>query len=1151
MGMEKYFQEIEEKTRVAYETAQIARSLGYDPEQRVDIPLARDMAERIEGLISAIKPEIVGKGLAKRIKELEKAYGTNDLRVALRIAEEVADQEFCSFENRREALETGIRVGLAYITLGIVSAPLEGFVELAVKHRLDGGNYLACYFAGPIRAAGGTAAAFTILIADYLRKKFGYDKFDPTYEETQRYVVELDDYHRAISRLQYYPTREEVEFLIQRIPIEVTGDPTTEREVSSYKDLKRVGTSRIRGGACLVLAEGIAQKANKLLKEIETWGGEFGLEDWIWLRDYIDLKKRVHSTKEMNGGLALKIRPDHKYIEEAVAGRPIFSYPMRSGGFRIRYGRSRISGLAATSLHPATMHILGDFIATGSQLRIERPGKSCAITVCDSIEPPMVKLKDGSVVRVKSEAHAREIKDKVEEIIFLGDILISYGDFLEQNHILIPSGYCEEWWIQEVERNSKANGIEIKVDPKKISYQDAVKISINLKVPLHPSFTFFWENINPGELLYLVDYLSKANISFEDELTIPYDQSLKRILELLCIPHSLEEKIRIEKRDALPFLYSLGYLPDRVWRVDEVRKLKEERKGILEILNRISKVKIRSKAKVYLGARLGRPEKAKMRKLKGRPQVLFPVGQEGGRMRDFIQALERGKVTAEVPILECPHCNRKTLYPKCEICGSQTIEWRICKRCGRHTKGEYHCGLRTLPYERREIDIQSYINIALQKLNAELPSLIKGVRGTSNRKRIPEPLEKGILRAIHGIYVNKDGTTRLDAIEVPITHFKPREIGTLIEKLRELGYERDVEGNPLENEDQIVELKPQDVILPDCKEWEGASFADELIKICNFIDDLLVRFYSLEPFYNVKEKEDLIGHLIIGLAPHTSAGVIGRIIGFSRTQGYFAHPYFHAGMRRNADGDESCVILLMDALLNFSRQYLPDKRGGRTMDAPLVLTVLLNPNEVDREVHNMDVVSRYPIEFYEATLEWKYPWEVKIERVADRLGKDEQYFNLRYTHEVEDINSGVRVSAYKTLVTMFDKVKKQMELAEQIRAVDKADVAKIVIEKHFLKDIKGNLRKYSRQEFRCLNCNTKFRRIPLIGRCVKCKGKLVLTVAEGTVSKYLAPSLMLAQKYELPPYLIQTLEIIKRRIESIFGREKEKQESLDKFMAAS
>ena len=46
-------------------------------------------------------------------------------------------------------------------------------------------------------------------------------------------------------------------------------------------------------------------------------------------------------------------------------------------------------------------------------------------------------------------------------------------------------------------------------------------------------------------------------------------------------------------------------------------------------------------------------------------------------------------------------------------------------------------------------------------------------------------------------------------------------------------------------------------------------------------------------------------------------------------------------------------MLLMDGLLNFSREILPANRGG-LMDAPLVLTTRLNPTEVDKEALNVD-----------------------------------------------------------------------------------------------------------------------------------------------------------------------------------------------------
>ena len=46
----------------------------------------------------------------------------------------------------------------------------------------------------------------------------------------------------------------------------------------------------------------------------------------------------------------------------------------------------------------------------------------------------------------------------------------------------------------------------------------------------------------------------------------------------------------------------------------------------------------------------------------------------------------------------------------------------------------------------------------------------------SNKDRIFEYLGKGILRSLHNIYVNKDGTVRYDMTEMAITHFKSKEI---------------------------------------------------------------------------------------------------------------------------------------------------------------------------------------------------------------------------------------------------------------------------------------------------------------------------------------------------------------------------------------
>jgi len=123
-------------------------------------------------------------------------------------------------------------------------------------------------------------------------------------------------------------------------------------------------------------------------------------------------------------------------------------------------------------------------------------------------------------------------------------------------------------------------------------------------------------------------------------------------------------------------------------------------------------------------------------------------------------------------------------------------------------------------------------------------------------------------------------------------------------------------------------------------------------------------------------------------------------------------------------------------------------------------------------------------------------------------------------------------------------VSKMMALCEKIRAVDTTDVARLVIERHFIRDTKGNFRKFSMQSFRCVGCNSKFRRPPLTGRCTNCGGKIIFTISEGSIIKYLEKALRLARDYHVSEYLLECLELTKKDIESMFGKEKEKQTTL-------
>ncbi len=1616
MKMNEYFKKIEEEVKRSYERAGEARKKGLDPVAEVEVPIANSLAERVVGLISILYPQILDKKIVNRILDLEKEYGSLDPAIALTIAEEIAKEKYCKFTSHIEAMEAGIRVALGYLTLGYVSSPIEGFIQLKIKKTREGKDFLAAYFSGPIRSAGGTEAAFSLVIVDYLREVFGYVKYDPTEDEIKRGIHECYEYHERITNLQYLPSEKEIEFLMRNIPIQLTGDPSEDREVYNYKDLERIETNFIRSGFTLVMGEGVAQKASKIIGRVKRLRQKgFKLSDWDFMEDFINLQKKIKEGKEAGG-----LRTGVTYIQDLVAGRPVFAHPSRSGAFRLRYGRSRNIGYSAFALHPGTMGITKGFIALGTQLKIEKPTKGCTIASCDSIDGPIVKLQNGSVKKIKDYEEAVRLYPEVKEIIYLGDLLVPYGDFLNRNHNLEKPGYVEQYWLAELKKAGGESDL-------KAGFEKALELSSKFKVALHPDYIYYWSQINYEEFLSLIDWIVHGEI-VERKMVLPFSKidkerfaNGKRTLEILGCEHNVHiESAILNEENSKGLLFNLGIeINNELYakgvvriddKIDEIIKKIQGRKSlgndVLEIINELCKFKIKDKAGTFIGARMGRPEKAKLRKLTGSPHALFPVGDEGGRLRSVQAAIFAGEVNAEFPLFFCQECKKETIYPRCETCNSICIKRYYCPECDRVWNEKCQEHGRGLEFKEKSIDIAYYFENARKKIglrNEELKDVIKGVRGTSNKEHSCEHLAKGVLRAKYNLHVNKDGTIRYDMTEMPLTHFKPKEIGTSIEKLKELGYEEDIYGDKLENDNQVLEIFPHDVILPSCPDSPDERADDVLLNITKFVDDELEKLYGVRRYFNASKKEELIGVLLGCIAPHTASTSVGRLIGFSKVQALLASPYMHAAMRRdclgynnfisvnenglwkiekigafiekhnpeekadiygtlkkdvkgiktwsnpgakevaeitkhqpiellrihledgrkieatenhkfylqgkkeirahelkegsklmvsykrdieekdidnislaeifsdrddvmirnvkdylstfeklnshqnfvfrdsfpigyvkeilnrngknfrdlpsqariaikrdnvvmpiivplnenlleviglyiseghlrkndskkgfyqlglagnkevrnfvkevmgesfqikpsweneegltfssrllyelfknylgtgdnahnkripsiflnlkkekiaallrgyyegdgsvslsdirvtcdsvseglkydlsfvlsrfgiftkfyeyekepgpqvkdfyirkgkgipkfkitkiivpsnfvkkfkeigflserknkilnaickqnprgmriehddkyvypkvkkiekieaqvnycfnvaeehnffandilvhNCDGDEAAIMLLMDLLLNFSRKFIPGHRGG-TQDAPLVLNVRIKANEVDDMIFDVDISKEIPLELYEAAERHKHPNEIKMEQVRNRLGTNREFTELYYSYPTDDINLGQRCSSYKTLPTMEEKVKEMMNLCGKIRAVDVRDVARLIIERHFIRDTRGNLRKFSQQGFRCVQCNDKYRRPPLVGKCTKCGGKIIFTISEGSILKYMQPALDLAVKYKVSPYLLESLELTQMYIESIFGKEKEKQESIGKW----
>ncbi len=1120
----------------AMEIATAAKRQGYDPRPEIEIPIASDLAGRVEALLNYT-------GVADRIRELEEQMSREE--ASLKIGDAFVARQFGE-TTREEILDHAIRASMALLTEGVVAAPTEGIGKVGIKKNDDGTEYLVIYYAGPIRSAGGTAQALSVLVGDYVRRLLNLDRYKPREEEIERYVEELKQYN-AIQSMQYLPKDDDIRLIIRNCPVCIDGEPTEKEEISGHRNLERVETNVVRGGMCLVIAEGIGLKAPKIQKNV----AKMHLDGWEWLETLISGAAPSSDEEEEPG-----IHPKDKYMRDMLAGRPPFSYPMRKGGFRLRLGRGRNTGLATCGFNPATLHVLDDYLAVGTQMKVERPGKACGVVPCDSIEGPTVRLTSGEIRRIDTLAEANRYVDagEIEYILDVGEILISYGEFLENNHVLAPPSYCEEWWRLEGgprHPESEAEALEF----------------VAAGAYLHPEYTWFWDDCTGEQIRFLSDAVSKTGSVRDGSLYVPADPEVKAVLEELLVPHTVENGMYVV-RTPLVLISGLGLTYD-LSRNANWATLPECSNGLV-MAQHLSGIRMRSKAGTRIGGRMGRPGKSAPRKMKPPVHVLFPIGESGGMKRSIDNAAKfckadlsgtvfsgtavtsgqvEGMIHVETGERRCPSCGTVTFKCKCPSCGAHTNAVFRCPRCGTVASPDAEvcpkCGAPVVCQKDTVMSLRQEYDAALEKTGVsgtEIPEL-KGVRGLISRERCVEPLEKGILRAKYEVYVFRDGTVRYDMIDLPLTHFRPAEIAVTVEKLRAIGYTKDMHGEELVSPDQLVELLPQDILVSeDCGEY--------LVRVAKYIDEMLVRLYGLEPFYRAEVPEDLVGQLILGLAPHTSAGVLCRLIGFTKAKAGYAHPFYHAAKRRNCDGDEDCVMLLMDGLVNFSRSFLPSTRGG-TMDAPLVLTTTLNPKEVDKETLNVDVMDHYPLEVYEACLTYTPPKNLEkiVDHVESRLETPGQFEGFSFTHDTRDISEGPLDTMYTNpiLKGTTDKIKAELALADRIRAVETDDLAERIINSHLMPDMIGNLRSFSKQSFRCPKCKASYRRIPVSGKCPRCGSVVKATMHKGNVTKYLEIAKYMAEHYSLSEYTNQRIQVTEMNIWSTFGQEEKTQMDLSDF----
>ncbi len=1173
--VKEYYKKLNSDVSIAVELSKKARQTGKDVCKDIESIPATGIAEKTELLVGP-------PGVAEIYNELWEKHSHDRFKVMIDIFNMILDKKLGNIEDPEKRLDQAIRTALIIETEGVVVSPLDGLPEIKISENQDGTKYADIYYAGPIRAAGGNAQTLPLLLADLAREKLHLDRFKPSKEVIDRVIEEVSMYQDEVVARQQRVTEQEIKTIIENCTICVNSYADSDVEIVVNRDVKSIPTNRIRGAMCLVVIDGLYVRAMKILKTSKKLG-----LNWNWLEKLIKVEKTSEGTFEL--------KPSTKYLEGLAAGRPVFGYPFVPGGFRLRYGKGRNTGLMAKAINPATMYVLEEFIAVGTHGRLERPGKSLQFFPCSTIDGPIVRLKNKNVIAIDHVTTAKKYKDDIEKILFLGDLLIDIGDFRKSGHPLLKNGFVEEEWFALIKHLYKKEELDkraFEICEEFYRHPDpytAVAISLKYKIPLFPHYLFYYDLLTIDELIILIKEIRNSEKIFEDvensspknkyledlkdifekidifkitkptenivSVKINHTPEIKKILEKIGLVHKYleeENKILIEKNQAYPFLKTIGALNaiDPLIEYNNLENFKE--KSIVEILTDISGITIKEKSGTYIGARMGRPEAAHERIMAGKPNVLFPIGKGFGNNRDLIKASTKRSDTAnagdyginevEIKSYYCQNCKKILFHKYCFECKSEAREMRYCKKCEKKTFDAVCsvCNEKTIAEINHKINLDQLIEKASKNINVGIPKTLKGVKGLVSSQKIAEPLEKGILRAKHEVYVFRDGTCRYEALNATISQVSAKELNLTLEKIKELGYKKDYLGNDLKDIDSRVSIFPQDIIVDEnCGEY--------FLKVSWFIDDLLEKFYGVEKYYNAKTKEDLIGQYVIGLAPHTSAGIVGRILGYSKSKLCWGHPYYITAKRRNVDGDQDSMLLLMDGLLNFSQSYLSIGRGGR-MDAPIAFTTTLSPYEIDDESHDIETNTEYPYEFYELAKTFGDPDKIPgIISARKLLGTESQYNSIKFTHDTNAFDEGPKQSSYITIKAMSDKVLKQAELQGKIIAVDQKDALERLLHYHLFPDIIGNTRAFSRQKLRCVKCNAKFRRIPLSGTC-SCGGNIILTIAKGSIKKYLEIAKNIIITYDLKPYLLQRINLCEEEIDSLFlDKEEKKQKSLSDF----
>ena len=1093
---QEYIQNIKDVLEIQVQLAEKARARRFDPQSTIESQLTFSTRAKIAAILKIPKLE---EYLPPNLSMHE-----SPLLLAAEIAKQIVNGRFMK-GSRENLILLALHSALVILSQGLISVPHESIPKISIGSK---SNHLTIYFSNTIRYTTGEIIGLVILIADYIRHILHLNRFSPSPGLVNRYVEELDIYFTMNDR-SWNLQKDLINFLIQNIGVEISGEAYERIEVKKYRNLPNL-TNRLRMGMCVAF--------DKLIEDLNTIANlrlTSGIPEWQWL---------VPPFKGIR-------REKHEFGKGEVRGtQPLLSRSGKPGGFRLRYGYSRNTGQGAAGIHPATMY-LSKMLSPGTNIKIDFMERSLTVFPVSTLLGPLVELKDGSSERIESLTRLRKLENDIIQIWEMGDILLSPNDIPGTETIEL-SAWTEEWWSQEIKNSisSKFRSLDNFVSILGISSTEmenflkeptcfhpppeiALKLSKMTRVPIHPYYSFNWNEIAISDLMRLIQ---KINSSNRDSLHD--DEDLKAILRQLGVPFVIDNGY-IESERFQPYIHLFREKHEEIHQIlsDSSTSL-----NIEEIVQKLIKVPIKSLCHRRIGLKIIRVEKAEQRHINPPAHILFPIGSHGGSQRDLLKAKKEDTIKIQLSERFCTTCGESTFVTFCPKCLQETKQLYVCKQ--EHiseTRNCGECGQYAFPARKKNINIEGLIKAGVQKTGISDLKKIKGVSFLNSKNRIPENIIKGILRAKHNLFVYKDGTCRFDQTNAHLTHFTAKEVHISVEDLLRLGYTHDVFGNDLTKDDQLLEINPYDVIV-------SKSACEFLVRLSKFIDDELTYLYEEPPYYRINSLNDVIGSLIVGMSPFSMVAVIGRIIGWVDNNVTYAHPIWHIIKTRNCNGDIDSITLLLDAFLNFSKEFIPTLRGG-TMDVPVIINLSDKWEEASIYASYNSILTN--LSFYRNL--------INNPSKEDLLSYKMSYLTppLPVSHTIDNVSSYNFENLFRES-RIVSKIETELQVLSRIRGVKEGEFVDNILVNDFLPKISTSMTRFFLQPVRCNTCNTTFRRIPL-SNCPVCHRQTIgLTLSEGWVLRYLQIVNQLKSQYysEISEYCHSWVELVELNKRLLFEK---------------